>query len=58
MSENIRDYRLGGFFTIPATTVALIIAYFVGAPMAAMLSIGICGYGVSLLLLLLGKKVY
>ncbi|MCL2383465.1 MAG: hypothetical protein FWC79_04875 [Oscillospiraceae bacterium] len=51
-----KNYRKGGFFVIPATTIALVIAYFMEAPLGALWSIGICGYGVSILLFLLGNK--
>jgi len=57
MSDNNKDYRVSSYFIIPATTIALIIAYFMGAPLIALLSIGISGYGISILLFLLGKKV-
>jgi len=56
MSDKIINYRVGSYYTIPATTVALIIAHFVEAPSIALLSIGISGYGIGILLFILGKK--
>jgi len=50
------NYRKGGFFTLPSSVIAIIIAVIAGAPVPALLSIGSFGFGVSIILILLGDR--
>jgi hypothetical protein len=50
------NYRRGGLFMLPAVSLAIILAVTLQAPITALLSIGIFGFGTSLVLILLGNR--
>jgi len=50
------NYRRGGLFMLPFVVIALIIAIYVSAPTAALISIGAFGVGTSIILILVGDR--
>lgn len=54
LKENKGNVRRGGLFLIGSTIIALMIAFFSGAPHLALLSIGLFGLGGGLTMLIIG----
>ena len=50
------NFRRGGLFMLPFVAIALILAFVLSAPVPALLSIGICGFGIAIVLILLGDR--
>jgi hypothetical protein len=50
------NYRRGGLFMLPAVVCAIILAVILEAPVPALLSIGVFGFGTSIILILLGNR--
>ncbi|GHV32405.1 hypothetical protein FACS18949_03200 [Clostridia bacterium] len=50
------NFRRGGLFMLPAIVLAIIIAVVFRAPVPALLSIGIVGFGTAIILIVLGDR--
>jgi len=50
------NYRRGGLFLLPGIAIGFIVAILLSAPIPALLSIGVFGFGTAIILILLGDK--
>jgi len=50
------NYRRGGVFMLPPVTIAVVLAFLLGAPWMAICSIAFFGYVTSIILIVLGKR--
>lgn len=54
--SNRGNYRKGGLIMLPFVAIGLITAYLLNAPIQALLSISIFGFGCSLILIIIGDR--
>jgi len=56
MKMSKANYRRGGLFMLPFVIIAIVIAVFVSAPTAALISIASFGLGMAVILILIGDR--